>query len=128
MERIGAKWIGYDSITGHFSMMSFGGYPGVVRFSASKSTTVFGELYAIDEEGLAALDLLESHPNWYERIKYRTDIHDRRAWMYTLPSSEGYLDEARYDSVKEAIWQPTEAELSFWTKTGVEISTKALLA
>ena len=102
-------------------MMSFGGYPGVVRF-AERSTTVFGELYAIDEEGLASLDLLESHPSWYERIKYRTDIHDRRAWMYTLPSSEGYLDTSRYDDVPAAIWQPTEDELSFWTKTGVEIS------
>ena len=122
MTRIEATWIGYDSITGNFAMMSFGGYPGVVRMVTESPTTVFGELYSIDEEGLAALDLLESHPNWYERLKFRTDIHDRRAWMYTLPPAEGYLDPSRYNSVPATIWQPTQDEITFWAKTGVTIS------
>jgi gamma-glutamylcyclotransferase (GGCT)/AIG2-like uncharacterized protein YtfP len=124
MERIGAKWLGYDSITGEFSMMSFGGFPGVVRrtFQPNTITTIFGELYSLDVEGLAALDMLESHPNWYERFKYRTDVMDRRAWMYTLPGGEGYLDENNYSGVPEAIWQPSEDELQFWSdQPGVEL-------
>ena len=129
MSRIGAEWIGYDSITGDFSMMSFGGFPGVVRLSelraGKKVTTIFGELYATDEEGLASLDLLESHPNWYERFKYRTDIHDRRAWMYTLPSDEGYLDTNSYASVPAAIWQETPEELKFWAENGATIDVDA---
>jgi len=119
LEQVGAKWLGYDSITGDFSMISFGGFPGVVRMENpnlkdSMLHTVFGELYAINEEGLAALDLLESHPYFYERLKFRTDVLDFRAWMYTLPADEEYLNPARYSPVKSCIWQPAVAELKFW--------------
>ena len=116
MERVGAKWLGYDSISGDFSMISFGGFPGVVRRpeQVGSVTTIFGELYAVDTEGLASLDMLESHPDWYERIKYRTDVLDRRAWMYTLPMGEGYNNADHYSGVDECIWQPTSEELSFW--------------
>jgi gamma-glutamylaminecyclotransferase len=41
---------------GSFPALAFGG-----------ETTVFGELYEIDEHGLARLDQLEGHPNLYER-------------------------------------------------------------
>ena len=125
MQRIGAKWLGYDSITGDFRMMSFGGFPGVVRYEAEDSlATIFGELWSTDEKGLAALDHLESHPTWYERRKYNTDRLDRRAWMYTLPdrTDSYYLDRSHYDRVPSCIWQPSIPELKFWdTQEGVEI-------
>lgn len=124
MERIGARLLGRDSITGDFSMMSFGGFPGVVRTDEVKGydlKTIYGELWATDEEGLASLDLLESHPNWYERRKYRTDILDRRAWMYTLSHATGYLDPQRYDQVISCIWRPTDEELTFWKDHGEDI-------
>jgi gamma-glutamylcyclotransferase (GGCT)/AIG2-like uncharacterized protein YtfP len=120
MDRIGATWLGYDSITGDYRMMSFGGFPGVVRVNAADLTpaTVYGELYMTDERGLAALDLLESHPSFYERRKYVTDILDKRAWMYTLPSSEGYLNPQSYDQlpVDGCIWRPTQDEVDFWSE------------
>ena len=119
LEQVGAKWLGYDSVTGDFSMISFGGFPGVVRMENpdmkdSALRTIFGELYAVDEEGLAALDLLESHPYFYERLKFRTDILDHRAWMYTLPSDEEYLNPARHSNVESCIWLPRMEELEFW--------------
>ena len=128
MEQIGAKRLGYDSITGDFSMISFGGFPGVVRINTENDLnpplrTIFGELYSTDEEGLAALDMLESHPNFYERFRYRTDVLNYRAWMYTLPGGQGYLDATRYESVNECIWLPRKEELEFWAdQPGVEIN------
>ena len=122
LEQVDATWLGYDSITGDFSMMSFGSFPGVVRTDYLGTSpnrgprTIFGELYMMDEEGLAALDMLESHPRWYERFKYRTDVLDYRAWMYTLPGGEGYLDEDSYAGVDECIWQPKPDELGFWNE------------
>jgi gamma-glutamylcyclotransferase (GGCT)/AIG2-like uncharacterized protein YtfP len=126
METIGAKWLGYDSVTAEFKMMSFGGFPGVVR-TPPKSThqTMFGELYSMDEQGLSHLDMLESHPNWYERLKFRTNVMDCRAWVYTLPGGEGYLDATRYDAVPEGIWLPKDDELEFWQDNGVEIDLSA---
>ena len=124
LERINAKWLGYDSITGDFAMISLGGFPGVVRRPEYKDSlsTIFGELYAVDTEGLAALDMLESHPDFYERIKYRTDVIDRRAWMYTLPLGEGYLNSDLYATVDSCIWQPTEDESGFWLdKDGIDL-------
>ena len=119
LQEVGAKCLGYDSITGDFRMMSFGGFPGVVRDKASRDQplrTIFGELYWMDDGALDSLDMLEGHPNWYERRKYRTDVLDYRAWMYTLPGGEGYLDKAHYDQVGECIWQPAQEELEFWDK------------
>ena len=118
MERIGAKWLGYDSITGDFGMVSLGGFPGVVRRGSSSDPlqTILGELYSTDEEGLASLDMLEGHPNWYERRKYRTDLLDMRAWMYTFPGGQGYLDTTRYDQVDGCLWLPTVDEQDFWDK------------
>jgi gamma-glutamylcyclotransferase (GGCT)/AIG2-like uncharacterized protein YtfP len=124
MKNIDAKYMGMDSITGSFAMISFGGFPGVVHADPNEPLcTIFGEVYATDEEGLACLDLLESHPNWYERFKYRSDIHSRRVWMYTLPRGAGYLDATRYDRVESCIWRPTEPELKFWnSQDGIEIN------
>ena len=116
LKQVGAKCLGYDTITGPFGMMSFGGFPGVVHTNSEIPTTIFGEVWATDEEGLAALDMLESHPNWYERFKYRTDILDRRAWMYTLPMGEGYLDPKRYDPVEHNIWRPDDLEIKFFNE------------
>lgn len=128
LQRVGAECMGFDSITGEFTMMSFGGFPGVVRDKAGESeepqlTTIFGEMYMTDEEGLAALDMLESHPDWYERRKYRTDVLDRNCWMYTLPRSGGYLDTSSYDRVEGNIWRPSQEELDFWAGSSDEDNT-----
>jgi len=112
MQSIGAKCLGYDSITGEFEMISYGAFPGVVQYSKSGGlTTILGELYAVNEAGLASIDMLEGHPNFYERFIFRTDRMDRNAWMYTLPSKNS--DTTRTYSAA-AIWEPTESEQNFW--------------
>ncbi len=121
LQQAGAECLGYDSITGDFTMISFGGFPGVVRTTTDDGAvhplkTIYGEVWMTDEEGLAALDMLENHPSWYERIKYRTDVLDRRAWMYTLPLGNGYLEEGRYDPVPSSIWRPDDAETAYWAQ------------
>ena len=123
LRQVGATCLGYDSITGPFRMISLGGFPAVVHAEANADIrTILGETWAVSTAGLATKDLLEHHPNWYERFKYRTDILDRRAWMYTFPCGEGYLDAGRYDRVEECIWRPTDAELKFYnSQPGVNI-------
>ncbi len=110
-----AKFLGYDSITGQFDMISFGGFPGVVRGSEENTPLrIRGEVWAVDEEGLRDCDLLEGHPNWYERRKYRTDILDVRAWMYTLPATERYLDATIHPRVPSGCWRETNRENEHW--------------
>ena len=125
LQQVGAKCMGHDSITGEFDMMSFGGFPGVVRTPSTAETlpqltTIYGELYMMDEEGLASCDILESHPDWYERRKYRTDVLDRNAWMYTLPAGKGYLDSNSYERVTGCVWRPDQSEIDFWLANGAE--------
>jgi len=121
MMEVNAKCIGLDTITGQFTMMSFGGFPGVVHSSGAERR-IFGEVWSMDTEGLAALDLLEGHPSWYERFKYRTDLLSSRAWMYTLPSTGGYLG-PRYPLVPEGIWRPSTRELTFFNaQEGIELA------
>jgi len=128
MHMIKADYLGRDSITGDFKMISFGSYPGVVRTGDDTKKpkpplrTIFGELYSINTEGLAALDQLESHPDFYERFKYRTDILDRNAWMYTLPGDDHYLNPVHFDQVDTCIWLPKDEEIAFWIQqTGIDI-------
>ena len=124
LRQVGAKCLGLDSITGPFRMISLGGFPAVVHGAPNgEIKTIFGETWMTNEEGLATTDLLEHHPDWYERFKYRTDILDRRAWMYTFPYGQGYLDRHRFPRVEECIWRPTDAELKFYNEQpGVSIS------
>lgn len=125
LQQVGAKCMGHDSITGEFTMMSFGGFPGVVRTPAAEGTTpqlttIYGELYMMDAEGLASCDMLESHPDWYERRKFRTDVLDRNAWMYTLPAGKGYLDSSHYERVDGCVWRADQSEIDFWLANGAE--------
>ncbi|GAG35317.1 unnamed protein product, partial [marine sediment metagenome] len=84
LEQADAKFIGYDSVTGPYQLYDLGNIPAVRDAINQGHRKIRGELWALSPEGLAALDLLEGHPNLYQRRKLRTDIHDRNAWMYFL--------------------------------------------
>jgi len=120
LNRAKAVFMGADTITGPFRMLSLGGCPGVVDSpeNINGATTIFGELWAGDEEMLAALDMLEGHPRFYERKKFRTDLMDKRAWMYTL-GWDWAKSSSKYNTIKEGIWHPTEAEIALWKARGV---------
>ena len=105
----GAKYIGRDMILGPFEMVSLGYFPGVLDKGAEADISpIFGEVYEVDREGLAALDLLEGHPDFYCREKMTTE-NNVRVWMYILQDN-GDL----YTRVPEGIWQPSADEEEYW--------------
>jgi gamma-glutamylcyclotransferase (GGCT)/AIG2-like uncharacterized protein YtfP len=116
MERLNAEFIGYDSISGPFSMVSLGGFPAVCHNDKIKGAPeVFGELYKLPAEALKSLDALEGHPRWYCRERLSTDIHDRRAWIYLMPQ-EAMKGRS---IVPRNMWQIKEEEREFWDKKEV---------
>lgn len=120
MQNIGAKCLGYDSITGEFEMVSLGAFPGVVwHHNPNRLTVILGELYTVDEGGLASLDALEGHPHWYKRLKFRTDIMGHDAWLYTLLKNEEYTDIKCDTPTSVSVWQPNEDEQNFWKSYGI---------
>lgn len=122
MHQIGARCLGYDSITGGFDMVSLGMFPSVIRHpDQTEPTAILGELYAVDESGLAALDALEGHPYWYERIKFNTDLMDVGAWMYTMSKTDMYIGSDYYAPSSAAIWQATGDEKTFWKDYGMAL-------
>lgn len=67
-------------------------FPYLLEEQAVKAIT--GELYAVSAAGLALLDQLEEHPDWYERR--RRPVIDsagqvRQAWIYFFPQPRGRL-------------------------------------
>jgi len=81
----GATYLGTDTVRGPYSMVDLGWYPGVVRLDDSVDSPIVGEVYEVDEPTLHSLDCLEGHPDFYERIKIKTQF--KGAWLYTLPPS-----------------------------------------
>lgn len=111
-----SKFIGYDSVTGALRMFDMRGLPGVTRNATviKDTVSVHGELYAVDDDILTSLDLLEGHPDWYRRERLKTDIHDKSAWVYLQP----YQASTKYPAVTPAIWRPDSKELEFWLSQG----------
>lgn len=112
LEQAKADFLGYDSITGKYNMFDMGSIPATME-SESKNR-IRGELYAISPDGLAALDMLEGHPNFYARRKLWTDLNARRAWVYML-KAKNYLHEGIVE-VQAQLWRPSAEERAFWLK------------
>lgn len=110
LQRMRADFLGYDSITAPHKLLDLGPFPAVV--DSKERTTVRGEVYGMTEEGLAALDFLEGHPNFYQRIKLWTD-REMRAWVYYLNAED--LHRAAPE-VKDGLWQPSEDEQAYWDR------------
>lgn len=114
-------FLGYDKISGPFRMIRMTGFPGVIIEEPEEgkplhTSTVYGELWGIDPEGLAAVDLLEGHPNFYRRCKWWTD-GNKRAWIYTL--SPRWLDKMQVyltpdRTIPGGIWEPSAEESEAW--------------
>jgi len=118
LHKAGAKFVGYDTITGDFHMVSMGGFPAVCPVSHKVgNATIYGEIWSTDEEGLASCDLLEGHPNWYEREKIWSDKLKKRVWVYLLP---GRWEKEADDVVAGGIWRPTDDERQYWRTRGVD--------
>jgi gamma-glutamylaminecyclotransferase len=79
-----------------FTLLDLGPFPGLV---AGGTTAVVGEVYAVDELTLAALDHLEGHPRFYERREIALDDGDC-VQGYVLPPPHG----RRYPTVLSGDW------------------------
>lgn len=82
MESIDADFYGEDALPAAYHMLDAcrGAWPGVMP---GGTTEVEGELYFVDDAGLARLDRLEGAPDLFTRRRVRTQTGDR-AWVYTL--------------------------------------------
>ena len=98
-----AEYLGDAEISGPVALIDLGWYPGVVRQPNGPDRTIRGEVYAVDTDTLYSLDILEGHPEFYERQKFATEF--RNAWVYTLPP--GYIEDDT-DIIEEGVWNGSE--------------------
>jgi gamma-glutamylcyclotransferase (GGCT)/AIG2-like uncharacterized protein YtfP len=78
-----------------YRLVDLGPYPALCE---GGGTAVLGEVYAVDDATLAALDALEGHPNWYRRT--RVTLADERAAELFL-----YLDAAKGRTIADGDWR-----------------------
>lgn len=77
----GKAWYhGKDKLDG-FIMYSLGGFP-CVRSVFPEGNEIVVEVYEVDDETFARLDVLEGFPSFYDRKKVSTKYGD--AWIYTI--------------------------------------------
>lgn len=67
-----------------FEMVDLGDYPGAIE---GGRTALSGELYAVSDTTLAALDELEGVPDHFQRISL--EVGGYRAYMYVIPPATG---------------------------------------
>lgn len=85
LEQGGGRFLGPASIHGNYVMRDLGWYPCVVRVPDGPNSAIHGEVYEVDDELLATLDILEGHPNYYRRQKVQTSVEGYRGvWIYLL--------------------------------------------
>jgi gamma-glutamylcyclotransferase (GGCT)/AIG2-like uncharacterized protein YtfP len=70
---------------GNYLLFSVGAYPAAVE--SNGGGYVYGEVYAVGADTLAALDRLEGHPVHYERQAVSL-AYGEKAWMYLQPSEQ----------------------------------------
>lgn len=99
---VGRAWTRSPAI----ALVDLGPFPGAVRIAAATvpHRAVFGEVYRVDDAGLARLDRLESNGSFYTRELVDTSLGE--AWIYLLPPT--YLH--RTTAVDSGVWHPTPEE------------------
>ncbi len=82
---MGSKFIGEaHTEKASFQMHDLGGFPAVTLEGQSK---IIGEVFEVTEKrAMISLDMLESHPRWYQRILIPTSLGT--TWMYIMPASK----------------------------------------
>lgn len=106
----GYNFLGRAYIEGPYRMSSIGAFPGVTDGHEGEARRIYGEVFVVDEEGLASLDLLEGHPDFYERKKVRTNVEDYgNVWCYFFNG----LYRSDKD-VPSGMWYPYDEELEAW--------------
>ena len=99
----------------NYTLISLGGFPGVIEGGDKK---IKGRLYEIDSKSLGRCDLIESHPNFYERRKIyviKETGERKKAWLYMLPNFyiKQHLLQRRDIEEQEGVvlWKPIKDRL-----------------
>lgn len=88
-----------------FTMVSFGGFPGVFR---GGSTAIEGEVFDVDDATLERLDRLEGHPRFYRRQPIEVD--GERMLGYLLPRSA--KQQRDLPTVDSGVWEESDWRMS----------------
>jgi gamma-glutamylcyclotransferase (GGCT)/AIG2-like uncharacterized protein YtfP len=118
LQRHDARALGNGRTADAFTMISLGAFPGVIE---KGDTAIEGELYEVDDDGVAGLDMLEGNGSFYTREQklIRTDGGTVVAWIYLLPPR--YLEE-REDVVASGNWRDAQPVARNWHDT-VEVGS-----
>lgn len=98
-----------------YHLLSLRGFPGAVSGDCLPNPKpILGELYAVDSDGMALLDRLESNGQFYQR--YTTDVLDTEgncyeAWCYFLIDEPHYVETC--EPVPHNDWAAHYAEAPF---------------
>ncbi len=90
-----APYMGDDIVD--FQMYNLGAFP-MIRGDVEGES--YGEIYEVDEVVLQALDRLEGHPHFYQRILVETR-KGKEVWLYV--ASETYKEQC-VKEVTNGIW------------------------
>jgi gamma-glutamylcyclotransferase (GGCT)/AIG2-like uncharacterized protein YtfP len=92
-----ARFVRTAHTSASFTLVDLGAFPGLL---AGGTTAVRGEVYAVDNATLAALDRLESHPRFYRRQEIALS-DGVRVQAYLLPAARY----AAYPAVVGGDWR-----------------------
>lgn len=112
LEMGGAKFVAFDCIKGDWWLADYEHFPGIVRDDAAVDVKVFGEIYEVNAECLAAVDMLEDHPHLFRREKVTTE-GGISVWVYI--ATDAVADYAS-DIIEEGIWQSSDREEEYWSR------------
>lgn len=79
----GAACLAETATLPHFALMNLGAYPALVDAAEGRGVPVHGEVYEVDDETLARLDVLEDYPKLYDR-RVITLADDSQALTYVM--------------------------------------------
>lgn len=117
-ETDGVEFLGRCYISGDYRMFSNGAFPFVTKGdNPDADNPIVGEVYAVNEDVLLSLDILEGHPDWYIREKIQTPW--KKAWAYFMPDKGQFPEESRVDS---GCFAMTEEEQEWINGSEIQVS------
>lgn len=91
---VSANYLGTGNTVEKYRMASYG-IPYVSEKEEVNKVNVIVDLYEVNDKQLDRLDILENHPNWYQRkeIDVLIDGETHKAWLY-------FNEVENYDTMK----------------------------
>lgn len=84
-----------------FKMYSLGGFPAIV---AQRGSKIKVEVYEVDDDTFARLDMLEGYPSFYNRQQVDILLEDGtidNAWIYFIEDDSHYVS---HEVVEDGDW------------------------